>query len=1126
MRLSSLFFLFTIFSGSAWLAGCDSSPETIASGETLFTTMPADYTGVSFENTLSYNREFNIYTYRNFYNGGGVGVGDFNGDGLPDLYFNGNMESNRLYLNRGDFRFEDITETAGVAGEKAWSTGVAVADVNGDGLLDLYVCNSGDVAGDNKQNELFLNQGNNAEGIPTFVEAAAEYGLDDRGFSTHAAFFDYDKDGDLDCYLLNNSYRAIGSFNLRNNERPVRDSIGGDKLFRNDGGSFVDVSTAANIYGSVIGFGLGVTVGDVNQDGWPDIYVSNDFFERDYLYLNQQDGTFEEVLTEQFRAISAASMGADMGDLNQDGYPEIFVTDMLPEPDARIKQVTTFEDWNKYQLNLRYGFYHQFTRNMLHLNNGDNTYSEVSRMAGVEATDWSWGALIFDMDNDGLRDIFVANGIYQDLTDQDYLNFVSDNETKRMIITRDGVDFKRLIDSIPVRPVQNYAFQNQGFAGEAQRVPQFANRADEWGFTQQTFSNGSAYADLDRDGDLDLIINNVNMPALLYRSEATQKYPQRSWIAFDLKGQGANPYGIGTKVLAYVGTTPHLLEHMPMRGFQSTMDGRMHLGLGEAQVIDSLFIQWPDLSLSRLDKVSTRQVLTLDPAAMEAYDGPWPLADQSQPQSPLFEAVANEKLPYQHEESAYSDFDRNRLIYQMRSTEGPCLAQGDLNGDGRADLYLGGAKGQPGQVWLRSGSGPQDWQPSNQELLKTDAIAEDVDALMFDANGDGHLDLYVASGGVELPSSSSGLRDRLYFNDGRGNLRKSPQTLPGNPYPSSSCVAAGDFDGDGDQDLFVGARLKPFKYGLPVSGYLLINDGQGQFEDQTETLAPELLELGMITDAQWGDLDGDGDLDLMVVGEWMAVEVFLNEDGKLKRQTAQAGLDRSQGWWTCLEPADLDGDGDLDFIVGNHGLNSRFEASDSLPIMMYVGDFDDNGQVDPVMCRYEDGQLLPYVRLHDLTKQMPILKRKYLRFSSYVGKSMEQVFGREALDEAIRYEVRQLASVMLINDGQGHFTVRELPAEAQVSTLYGILPGDFDGDGGLDVLLGGNLNEVKPEMGRQDAQYGLMLRGLGQGDFEVKLSKQSGFRLQGAVRDMVHLPGRTPLVLVARNNDELQAFTY
>jgi len=1105
------------------LSACsNSSQEAIPAGNTLYTSLPASYSGLEFENTLLYDRDFNVYTYRNFYNGGGVGLGDINGDGLSDIYFTSNMGSNKLFLNKGDMKFEDITEAAGVAGERAWSTGVSIADVNGDGLLDIYVCNSGDIAGDNKQNELFLNQGNDPQGVPTFTESAASFGLADRGFSTHAAFFDFDRDGDLDCYLLNNSYRAISSFNLMENERFTRDSVGGDKLFRNEGGTFVDISEEAGIYGSIIGFGLGVTVGDINQDNWPDIYVSNDFFERDYLYLNKQDGTFEEVLTEQMRAISAASMGADMADINNDGAPDIFVTDMLPEPDGRIKQVTTFEDWNKYQLNLRSDFYHQFTRNMLHVNNGDGTFSELSRLAGVEATDWSWGALIFDMDMDGLRDIFIANGIYQDLTDQDYLNFISDAETKRMIITRDGVDYKRLIDSIPVRPVQNYAFLNTGLEGSQGKFPRFQNMADDWGFTEKSFSNGSAYGDLDNDGDLDLVINNVNMPCMLYRSEVTTTYPDRNWLKLTFKGEKDNPFAVGTRIRVFQGDRVLYAEHMPMRGFQSTMDYALLIGLGENSTIDSLEAIWPNGLRSVTLNPQANTTLTLEQADATEPAKAATLQDTRESFA-LSEVSTKGIIDYSHKENEHSDFNRDPLLYHMRSSEGPQMAIGDVNGDGREDIYLCGAKDVAGQLFLQNAAGK--FTPSQSTLFEEFAMAEEVDALFFDANGDNKLDLYVVCGSSELPAASTGLRDRLYLNNGRGSFTLTPQILPAGRLESTSCVAAQDFDGDGDQDLFVGTRLRPLLYGVPVNGYLLENDGQGNYKDVSPQRAPELKELGMITDVAWEDVDGDNDKDLVVVGEWMDIQLFLNEGGNFTHATATAGLENSAGWWTCIEAVDIDQDGDMDFVIGNHGLNSRFRAEDSLPISLFVNDWDRNGKADPIMARYEEGKLLPYVRKHDLTSQMPVLKRRYLRFSSYVGQEITDLFSEEQLNRAVKSEVYDLQSSVLINDGKGSFTRRALPLEAQVSPIYGILPQDLNGDGNVDLLLGGNLHRVKPEMGRYDANYGVVLLGDGTGQFEALTSASSGFRLEGEVRDIQRMIiGGKPAVVVARNNDPLQIF--
>ena len=581
--------------------GCSSEKNK---SNPLFKEIKSSESGISFENKLTFDAAFNIYTYRNYYNGGGVGLGDVNNDGLIDIYMTANMLPNKLFLNKGNFKFEDITASAKVAGTKAWSTGVSLADVNGDGLLDIYVCNSGDIKGDNKQNELFINKGNNADGIPEFSEEAEKYGLADKGFSTHAAFFDYDKDGDLDMYLLNNSYQAIGSFNLRKNERPNRDPVGGDKLFRNDQNHFTDVSEEAGIYGSIIGFGLGVTVGDIDKDGWLDIYVSNDFFERDYLYHNNGDGTFSEQLESNMRSISAASMGADMADINNDAFPDIFVTDMLPRDDARLKTVTTYDNWDRYQLNIQNGYWHQFTRNMLQLNNGDNTFSEIGRLTDVAATDWSWGALIFDFQNDGRKDIFVANGIYQDLTDQDFLKFVTEENTVQQIMSNKGDAYKKLVELIPSNPIPNHAFINQGNLS-------FKDNATELGLGNPGFSNGSAYGDLDNDGDLDLVVNNVNAPFSLFQNQSRQINPENNYLKFQLTGVKGNTNAIGTKITAFVGGEKLYLEHIPIRGFQSTVDPRPNIGLGKIKMVDSIFIEWPNDELTILRDVKVNQTIQL-----------------------------------------------------------------------------------------------------------------------------------------------------------------------------------------------------------------------------------------------------------------------------------------------------------------------------------------------------------------------------------------------------------------------------------------------------------------------------------------------------------------------------------
>lgn len=1112
------------------LIGLGSCSKPVASElpiDTLFTAVPSEVSGLEFINQLEYDRNFNIYTYRNFYNGGGVALGDVNQDGLLDVYFTANMKSNRLYLNRGDFNFEDVTEQTSIGGNRAWSTGVSMADINGDGLMDIYVCNSGDIEGDNKQNELYLNQGNDENGIPRFVESAEELGLADHGFSTHIAFFDYDKDGDLDAYLLNNSYRAIGSFNLMENERTIRDEIGGDKLFRNDGGKFVDVSEEAGIYGSIIGFGLGVTVGDINRDQWPDIFVSNDFFERDYLYLNNQDGTFEEVLTEQFNSISAASMGADMADLNQDGYPEVFVTDMLPEPDARIKQVTMFEDWTKYEYNLKYDYYHQFSRNMLHLNNGNGSFSEVGRLVGVESTDWSWGALFFDMDNDGLRDIYVANGIYQDLTDLDYINFIADGGTKREIISNEGVDYRRLIDSIPVRPVSNYAFHNLGYRGSSIAVPSFDNAAESWGLATPSFSNGSAYGDFDNDGDLDLIVNNVNMEPFLYRNNVNSLFPERKSLRFELTGKDANAYALGSQIEVWAGDQYWFTEQMPMRGFQSTMDFRPQIGVGELESVDSIRVTWPDGTVSMQGSTPTGQIVSMEWAnALPIAEPPLDRLPQITGSGIFISGkITGDLTEWSHKESSYNDFNRDRLIYHMMSTDGPAMALGDLNGDGREDVFLGGAAGQSGAVFIQSPGGA--FLKVDQPAFAQDQASEDIDAATFDADGDGDLDLYVASGSNEFTDASVALRDRLYLNNGRGQFSLSEQNLPSSKLENSSCVHPADFDGDGDMDLAVGIRMKPFLYGVPVNAYILQNDGKGKFTNVSSQVAPELAELGMITDVRWVDLDGDTDPDLVVLGDWMAPQIFMNDGGKLSRQENLNGLNDQSGWWTCIEPADLDGDGDMDLILGNHGLNSRFRASSDKPIKMFVNDFDGNGSPEQIMARYIGDTLKTYIRKSDLTMQMPGLKRKYLRYSSYVNESMEDIFGNRALESSVQLSVNQLASCVAINNGDGTFSLKPLPIEAQMSTSNGFLVDDFDKDGKADILVGGNFYASKPEVGRYDASYGVVLKGDGSGGFEALPYESTSLHIDGQIRELGSLNiGERKSVLVVKNNEPVEIIFY
>jgi len=1054
--------------------------------ETLFTLLSPEETGIDFVNRIENNKDLNIFKYRNFYNGGGVAIGDINNDGLPDIYLTGNMEPNRLYLNKGEMKFEDITEKAGVAGTKPWSTGVTMADVNGDGLLDIYVSNAGNLEGNNHDNDLYINRGD-----LTFTEEAESYNLAETGFSTHASFFDYDLDGDLDAYILNNSNIPVSSLGYAE-QREVRaqDWEGvphifkgvGDMLLRNDGGRFVDVSQEAGIYGSLIGFGLGVLVTDINQDLYPDIYVSNDFYERDYLYINQKDGTFSEEIKEWTSHLSLSAMGIDIGDINNDGNNDIFITDMLPEPERRVKSVMEFEGYNVFKLKQSKDFFQQYIQNTLQLNNGDGTFSEVAYFSGIDATDWSWAGLIFDMDNDGYKDIFVTNGINHDLTDLDFVNFFANEIIQRMVLEGKKESIDTIIERMPVKPQQNYAYRNNGDIT-------FYKANKEWGFDLETMSNGAAYADLDNDGDMDLVINNVNAPAFVYRnnSEGVGNNYLKIWI----NGYGRNPFAIGATAISYFEGQELRQEVIPSRGFQSSVDYTLHLGLGAIDRVDSVRVIWPDHRTHLITDVAANQTLTVD------YSRDYPNYNPEGAQ--LLPALLTELNPSnlpRHQENDYNDFDYEGLIYKKLSQEGPALAVGDINNDGNQDVFLGGARGQSASLLLHRGKG--ELLTSPQKAFELDRDFEDTAAAFFDVDGDGDLDLIVGSGGNEVPEART-YRPRLYLNDGKGNFSKSRDELPSS-FHNVSVVAPADFDQDGDMDVFIGSRSVPEIYGIDPDHLLLENRGDGTFTDVTERWGYYLKDAGMITDASWADMDGDQRPDLIAVSEWGTPIWYRNNGRRLSR--VKSSLDQMPGWWISVEVRDLDGDGDLDLILGNSGENVHYRPRPEAPMRIYISDFDQNGTIEQIVTLRENGKDYPIHQKSELTTQLVSLKKQNLKASEYASKAIDELFTAEVLGQAIVKEVQYASTLIALNEGEGEFWLQELPARVQFSCVCDVVCEDINKDGRLDLIMAGNQFEFRPQFSRLDASFGHVLLGNGKGSFDWQDSQFSGFRIKEEVKFM------------------------
>lgn len=1069
----------------------------------LFALLPSSETGISFTNTVADTREMNILNYHNFYNGGGVAIGDINNDGKPDIFFTSNQGENKLYLNKGNLQFEDITQKAKLQSKHHWHTGVTMVDINGDGWLDIYVCNAGILKNDDRSNELYINQHNG-----TFTEEAAAYGLDDKGASTQAIFFDFDHDGDLDCFVLNNSPKSVDNFGYKADARIVRDPVNGDRFYRNDNGKFTDISAAAGIFGSEIAFGLGVTAGDLNNDGWEDLYVANDFFEHDYLYINQHNGTFKEVTAKALGHMSNGAMGTDLADINNDGYLDIFTAEMLPENDFRLKTTIKFDGYDVVNARNLLDLNHQFTCNTLQLNNQDGTFSEIGQLAGVDATGWSWGTLSFDFDNDGWKDIFVCNGIRRDLTNQDFLAYFNDQSTLNKL-KQGGFDFLDLLNKMPSVPIPNYAFRNQ-------KNLLFKDESKQLGFDLPGFSSGAAYADLDGDGDLDLVINNMNIEASVYKNLSTEKL-HHHYLKVKLNGDTPNTMGLGTRVTVYANQKQQVLEQQPTRGFQSSVDPVMLFGLDGAAKIDSLVVCWPNRNMQVIRNIGSDTLLQLDQKNAVTKMK----ADQTPP--PIYENIAATSIigNYRHKENDYVDFDQERLIPKLISTEGPKIAVADVNGDGLEDFYMGSAAGDTAKLFIQRKD--HRFEEKTQKAFIADAYFENIGAEFFDADNDGDLDLVVAAGGNQAKPGSPFLLTRLYLNDGKGNFSAAVKDWP-TVSINASCIRIGDFNHDGKKDIFIGARDVPGSYGVVPNSVLLENLGGGIFIDITAAVAPELQKAGMVTDAKWADMDGDGKEELVVVGDWMPVSIFKFVDNKFKKVLS---IPNSSGWWNCVTIADIDGNGTMDIVAGNFGLNSNIKADADHPGKLYVSDFDKNGQVECVPVYYKpDGKAYPYYLKDEMESQLPAMKKRFLRYDTYAGKTMEEVFSADQLKEAKVLTLEQTASAVYLNNGKGKFTMQALPIAAQLAPVFGISFTDLDGDGKKDLFLAGNFYGVKPQSGRFDATYGITLLQKNNHQFENMLPKQSGLFVAGEARDVATIKtgnGET-CIIVTLNNDKLCLF--
>lgn len=1101
--------LVLIFITFTTILSCSKKPEP------LFKLLSPDQTGIDFRNDVMEDEYLNILSNEYIYNGAGVGIGDFNNDGLPDIFFSGSQVSNKLYLNLGNFNFRDITLEARIAGRDRWSTGVAVVDINEDGWQDIYVCANNHLDPDMRRNQLYMHQGLNENGVPVFAEQSKAYGVDDSGYSTHAAFFDYDNDGDLDLYVLTN-FLDTPTPNTYRPRKTDGSAESNDRLYRNNGdGTFSNVTLAAGIVFE--GYGLGISIIDLNQDGWRDIYITNDYLTNDLLYINNADGTFTNQIEKYLKHQTHSAMGHDIADINNDGLPDIFTLDMLPEDNQGMKKMHGVTRFEYEQLNRELGYQPQYKRNMLQINNGpdafgNHVFSEIGLYAGVYATEWSWAALLADFDNDGYRDLFVSNGYPRDVTDLDYA--VSGMRRGK------GLSNEEEMMMIPVRSMSNYIFRNNGDLS-------FSNMTKDWGLDKQSFANGAAYVDLDNDGDLDLVTTNYNEPAMIYENTLISpgREPQHHYLRLKINAKPS--VVLGVKAYLFLNDEILYADHSNFRGYRSTVEHLMHFGLGTSQTADSLIIVWPDGKRQIFRSIQADQVLEIYYMPDSSLDKIALLPVPNHAHHFFKEVTGETGLTYHHNEKIFDDYQLQETLPRQFSQSGPALAVGDVNGDGLSDFFIGGSMGSAGIIYIQSDGGfkPMTLSPEHHAF-------EDTDALFLDVDGDGDQDLYIVSGSQEAGLRPENYQDRLYINDGNGRFEWAKDALPSMPV-SGSCLRSTDFDGDGDLDLFVGGGLVPGQYPKRASSYILRNDSEREvrFTDVTATVCPDLRDIGLVTDATWADFNQDGAIDLVLTGEWLPVSFFENRDGRLVNITNATGIGDNRGWWRCIAAADFDGDGDFDFVAGNEGLNSCFKANTLEPLKAYSADFDNNGRYDVIITQYllsKDGtrRSFPVHFRSDLGKQLDLMNKKFTTYGQYSEATLEDMFTQNELEKAQVVEATWMASSYIENRGNGQFSMKKLPSAAQLAPLNAIIPKDVNRDGFIDLVVVGNHFTNSVFWGPMDALNGLVMLGDGKGGFECLQYPKTGFFVPGDARSLVNLTlvDGNELFIAAQNQGEFKVY--